>query len=144
MLLLVPPDLEFAACVRISHSPSPPPDEDHHHNFHHHPHKTKSLHHHDIQIFSVRDNGEATKGFGERVTYFTNKVSKENDKQCVKKDKQCVKTDKTSSSLRTHNIQLWSQSSIRAGWFQKGGGFVQIGQVNLSQGMSPDDLSSYL
>ena len=61
-----------------SHSPSPPPDEDHHHNFHHHPHTTKSLHHHDIQIFSVRDNGEATKGFGERVTYFTNKVSKEN------------------------------------------------------------------
>ena len=46
--------------------------------------------------------------------------------------------------LEHTNIQLWSRLNIRAGCFRKGGGFVQICQVNLSQGMSPDDLSSYL
>ena len=30
-----------------------------------------------IKSFSVRDSGEATGGFGERVTYFTNKVEEQ-------------------------------------------------------------------
>ena len=32
---------------------------------------------HLIKSFSVRDSGEATGGFGERVTYFTNKVEEQ-------------------------------------------------------------------
>ena len=109
-----------------SHSPSPPPP-DHHHNFHHHPHTTKSLHHHDIQIFSVRDNGEATKGFGERVTYFTNKVSKENDKQCVKTDKQGSKSKQTNKvSKKTKQAQAYEPTTYSYGLnqtYEQGGKF---------------------
>ena len=84
---LVPQDLEFAACVRIS--------------YHHRSQSCSHYHLHEswtiiiiimtimiisltiiikddlIKSFPVRDSGEATGGFGERVTYFTNKVEEQ-------------------------------------------------------------------